>query len=527
MTRMLNQFWKMKNHNIRLIVISLMIAVLVSAIIALIMSLVGSQYLQLPPETKFGIVCDAGSTHTTIFLYHWPADKENETGVVSQLYECDVDEGISSFADDPPKAGESLRPCLDKVLTYIPSKKQHKTHISLGATAGMRLLEIQNQSQSRMVLDEVQKTIRSYPFHFHEARIISGADEGTCGWITVNYLLESFLKFSWEGTWLHPESAQIQGALDLGGSSTQMTFVPTGNTTHIAGKVDLKLYGYNYTIYTHSYLCYGQQQAIRKYIAKLLKGKDLNSRIESPCYLSGYETNLTLGFIYDSPCTSAQRPSPYDRTQNVTIFGSGRPAECKEAIKAIFNFTACGGSSTCSFDGIYQPAVNGPFYAFSSFFYTFHFLNLTKGSPSLATAQTTIEGFCSRSWTEVTAAYQTTKKKWLKDYCISAIYSNILLIDGYKFNSSTWENIVFKQKAGNTDIGWALGYMLNLTNMIRSESPVVVKAQYRRLWAAACFFLVLTILLSMVSLMVNYFVNKFKIRPLAESENRSNEAEIP
>ncbi|XP_067833391.1 ectonucleoside triphosphate diphosphohydrolase 8-like, partial [Heptranchias perlo] len=374
--------------------------------------------------------------------------------------------GISSYANDPPQAGQSLRPCLNQVLNYIPSEKQQKTHICLGATAGMRLLEIQNQSQSRMILDEVSRTIRSYPFRFHEARIISGIDEGIYGWISVNYLLESFLKYSWDGNWLHPESAQIQGALDLGGSSTQITFTPTPASNHTPAEMGLKLYGYDYNVYTHSYLCYGQQQFIKKYIATLLKGVNLNTPIENPCYLRGYETNLTLGSIYDSVCTSAQRPSPYDRTQNVTVFGSGKITECKQAIKAVFNFTACRGSANCSFDGVYQPAVNGPFY--------------------------------------VNVAHPNERHDRLRDYCTSATYIYTLLVDGYKFDSDTWKNIVFKEKASNTDIGWTLGYMLNLTNMIPSQSPDTVKAQYRALWTASCFFRVMTILLALASLLTSF-----------------------
>lgn len=33
---------------------------------------------------------DAGSSHTSLFVYRWPADKENDTGVVSQALACQV-----------------------------------------------------------------------------------------------------------------------------------------------------------------------------------------------------------------------------------------------------------------------------------------------------------------------------------------------------------------------------------------------------------------------------------------------------
>lgn len=33
---------------------------------------------------------DAGSSRTTVYVYQWPAEKENNTGVVSQTCKCSV-----------------------------------------------------------------------------------------------------------------------------------------------------------------------------------------------------------------------------------------------------------------------------------------------------------------------------------------------------------------------------------------------------------------------------------------------------
>ena len=33
---------------------------------------------------------DAGSSRTTLYVYQWPAEKENNTGVVNQTFECKV-----------------------------------------------------------------------------------------------------------------------------------------------------------------------------------------------------------------------------------------------------------------------------------------------------------------------------------------------------------------------------------------------------------------------------------------------------
>ncbi len=39
---------------------------------------------------QYGIVLDAGSSRTTVYLYEWPAEKENNTGVVSETTNCQV-----------------------------------------------------------------------------------------------------------------------------------------------------------------------------------------------------------------------------------------------------------------------------------------------------------------------------------------------------------------------------------------------------------------------------------------------------
>ncbi|XP_067833171.1 ectonucleoside triphosphate diphosphohydrolase 2-like, partial [Heptranchias perlo] len=90
---------------------------------------------------RYGIVIDAGSSRTTLFVYKWPAGKENNTGIVSEHSYCKVaGAGISSYAADPPAAGNSLKTCLDRTVETIPTERHAETPLYLGATAGMRLL---------------------------------------------------------------------------------------------------------------------------------------------------------------------------------------------------------------------------------------------------------------------------------------------------------------------------------------------------------------------------------------------------
>ncbi|NWH69544.1 ENTP8 diphosphohydrolase, partial [Piaya cayana] len=435
---------------------------------------------------QYGLVFDAGSTHTALYIYHWPADKENGTGIVSQLEACTVSgPGISSYADDPAGAGASLKPCLDKAMELIPAKQQRETPTYLGATAGMRLLRAQNSTKAEQVFAEVAKVISEYPVDFRGARILTGNEEGSFGWVTVNYLLETLVKFSFSGKWEHPLDTEVFGALDLGGASTQITFQPGVTIEDKNTSVFFRLYGTNYSLYSHSYLCYGQTQALKMLLAALHQ-VPRPPQISHPCYPKGYQESITTADLYDSPCVHA--PSTPSPAQVLTVTGTGDPAACISAIRKLFNFS-CGVNRTCGFNGVYQPPVRGQFFAFAGFYYTFHFLNLTS-QQSLSDVNSTVQAFCKKSWAELVETFPQDKE-YLHTYCSMAIYILTLLLDGYKFNEHTWSSIHFSRQAANTDIGWTLGFMLNFTNMIPTEALELVKGQQPSLWAGAVSLIVL------------------------------------
>lgn len=54
----------------------------------------------------------------------------------------------------------------------------------------------QNSTKADLVFAEVSKTIQQYPVDFRGARILTGNEEGSFGWITINYLLETLVKVS-------------------------------------------------------------------------------------------------------------------------------------------------------------------------------------------------------------------------------------------------------------------------------------------------------------------------------------------
>lgn len=78
------------------------------------------------------------------------------------------------------------------------------------------------------------------------------------------------IQYDFVGRWLNPGRATI-GALDLGGASTQIAFETSEKVENKDNAMELKLYGQTYRIYTQSFLCYGQDQFLRKLLAHLIK----------------------------------------------------------------------------------------------------------------------------------------------------------------------------------------------------------------------------------------------------------------
>ncbi|XP_048414762.1 ectonucleoside triphosphate diphosphohydrolase 2-like [Stegostoma tigrinum] len=450
--------------------------------------------VEQPFSHKYGIVIDAGSSRTTLYVYKWPSGKENSTGIVSEHSKCNVKgPGISSYAYNPSQAGNSLKPCLDETVKNIPSQLHAQTPLYLGATAGMRLLSLADPKASKGVLASIANSLKSYKFKYQGAKILTGNEEGVFGWVTANYLLENFVKYSWIGKWIKPLKKTV-GAMDFGGASTQISFVPSDEIEDSENEAVLRLYGYDYKVYTHSYLCYGRDQVLKKVFSKMMIAQGYNSNITNPCMPRGYTVSHPLNFIYNSSCTASEKPQDYSPEKTITFSGSSQTDQCYEFVDSIFNFSSCN-HSRCAFNNVYQPEVTGDFLAFAAFYYTMNFLKVTldRSITSPQELRAAADTICGMDFKQLKAKAQNVSESRLVDYCTTSHYIQILTTKGYKFDDVTFKNIAFQKKAGDTTIGWALGYMLNLTNMIPPEEVGTWKVQMVGAWAVLIVICILVI----------------------------------
>ncbi|KTG31640.1 hypothetical protein cypCar_00034898 [Cyprinus carpio] len=470
-------------------------AALFLAVCGILLLVVPTEDVKEPPEFMYGIVLDAGSSHTAMFIYKWPADKQNGTGIVSQHSECHAKGGgISSYAGNSGGAAHSLEECMEQAMQEIPKSRHKLTPLYLGATAGMRLLNISKPKESDEVLKEVGDKLKTYPFSFKGATILSGQEEGAYGWVTVNYLLENYIKYGFVGQWLSPGRDTV-GALDFGGASTQITFETKQMVENKDNLMKLRLYGRDYQIYTQSFLCYGRDQVLLRLLALLMETQGSDSSIVHPCYPAGHSDSIKLSSVFGTPCN--KRQTPYKPDDELQIKGTGNYDQCLGNVSRLFSFNKCS-YSRCSFDEVFQPNITGNYMAFSAFFYTHSFLQEATGisirSPEHLEDATRV--VCNMSFQEMTNKVQGQGSR-LKDYCAVSAFVQVLLVNGYGFDNLSFPHISFQKKAGDTSVGWSLGYMLSLSNLLPAEDVLLRKSLSSSAWGALitlfCFLLIMAL----------------------------------
>lgn len=447
-------------------------------------------------EYGYGVVFDAGSSHTKMFVYKWNGEKLHETALAHQIDDCTVKgNGLTSYVEDPANLTGPLTECLEQAKRSIPSDKHKDTPVFLGATAGMRMLQEVNSTISETIMSLVQQVFQQSSFQYQsasQARIISGQEEGTFGWITANYIAHKLgVDPPRSNNYLGAKAENTVGALDMGGASTQITFYSPEYPSSPDYREDLDLYGTNYTVYTHSYLCYGINEAIRRYMAILVHNQEGNrtsngtsSNITNPCGPLGNVTVATYADVFEAPCANTfagdfsylryTTKEWEDQPSNFAFYGTGNETQCHSYVEQLFNFSAPCPTPPCTFNGTYQPPVHGQFYAFSSFFYEMDFLNLTQYSASfpLDKFETELSKLCNTPWSVVSTMKAGQNGSMLGWYCFEGHYIHTLLTQAYKFDNQSWNNIQFIRQINKTDIGWTLGYMLNSSTTIPPAEPV-------------------------------------------------------
>jgi len=223
-------------------------------------------YEELATRVKYGIVIDAGSAHTDLYVYSWEVPtvvtpSRSSTGLVKQISSCGKNDSLNNYTSHPTDVNKTFTNCLTASRTFVPLSLRSTTYLFLGATAGMRLVWDNDSATADEIMEAANHTLYHSGYRLVSGKIISGREEAASGWATANYAMQDF----------NPLADHTCGSLDLGGASAEIAFVPGhGNVDqeYVSKEV---LFSKEHDLYARSYLCYGHNEARSRFLAHLVQ----------------------------------------------------------------------------------------------------------------------------------------------------------------------------------------------------------------------------------------------------------------
>ena len=410
------------------------------------------------PSEGFVVIVDAGSSGCRAHVFKWA---KGPSGIVvdPKHNSKKVRPGLSSFAEEPAKAGESLVELLEFLESEIPEGDRATSPIFLKATAGLRMLPAE---QSEAILASVRETLAASAFSFDAergAKIIAGTDEGGFGWMSVNYLMQTF------------EDQEYVGVVEMGGASAQVTQIvqASGNLRGQSKLPD----GYSFTfsmgdseyeLYAQSYLGYGLEAARRA--VTFDDGRD-------PCLQPGFER-----------AADAPRDSAYEGPEGSAVHGAGDFDKCREAIISSL-FTSdikCKHPSCSHIRGAFQPKTlpDSKLLAFENFYYTAAMLGMRLPNNEPQYYRFQARDLCSMNWNDLLESdfpKDGSDKADLSKLCFSAVYLDLFLERGLGLKPD--KKIIIQQEVDGDGIDWSLGAAIHEANRLFALPPGVAPARIK------------------------------------------------
>jgi hypothetical protein len=183
----------------------------------------------------YALLLDCGSTGSRSFVFRFTEtlDTENDEKLISRtvtpITTMKIKRGISSFADENSSeyaVANHLMPMFVNASLAIPIEKHANTQVFIKGTAGMRLLPIKKQEEIWTNIIKINDN-NANPFHIKKENLgtINGDDEAYYAVLASNYIAKTI-----DGKLNRVSGMEMVGALDMGGSSTQLIFyVGNGN----------------------------------------------------------------------------------------------------------------------------------------------------------------------------------------------------------------------------------------------------------------------------------------------------------
>jgi Golgi apyrase len=459
--------------------------------------------------SPYKIVIDGGSTGSRLHIFEFKYNPQLNKTHVERRGSKKVNIPLSDFAqptktvavaaddntnndDSEASSGLHLLPLFKYASEIIPSHYHATTTISIQATAGMRLVDEKDQHE---LYNNIYESLLNHDefvfesFQRSDIDTLSGVWEGLYGAIAVNYLkgiidvnlhyqeshgtslIYNNKKRLDDGQCKNNEFTTL-GALDLGGASMQLVFLPKSSTTpssllSTCPNHSMKEKLPSHEFFSTSYLSYGSDQFRERlwdaWIQDFQKNNKNNREVEeenaiiinNPCSFKGHQTTWK-GFI---------------------LLGTGDAKHCtREVNRLIPHHQDIYDHDSYDEDiyvvgGVEHPPISGEFYAMSLFFFVMdcvrfytndEYLIQSWPNPSLHELSNAIESFCAKDWFEEVITsheinmHQFTRAEILAERCFESVYIVTLLRDGFGFDVHS-RDITYSFHVDGSEVEWSLG----------------------------------------------------------------------
>ncbi|KAK7360424.1 hypothetical protein VNO77_02417 [Canavalia gladiata] len=458
------------------------VSLLLCLILLLFIIIIYAVYSQNQGSGKYYVVLDCGSTGTRVYVYKAEIEHKDDSNLPiamkslkdglqkkrgsqsGRAYDrMETEPGLDKLVHNVSGLKTALKPLLKWAQKQIPESSHKSTSLLLYATAGVRRLPFED---SKWLLDNAWNVLKASPFVCRKdwVKIITGTEEAYFGWIALNYH-SGILG-------VKPRKATF-GALDLGGSSLQVTFEGDRKQVNSETSLYVRIGSVNHHLTAYSLAGYGLNEAFDKSVAHLFKefgysnadvGKG-NVQIKHPCLQSGYKGQYTC-----SRCSSVGQGGESPKVNGnvsglkgelrtaVMLVGAPNWQECSALAKVAVNLSEWSDTGGPGLDCEVHPCALhdnlprplGHFYVISGFFVVYRFFNLT----SEATLDDVLEkgrDFCEKRW--AVAKKSVAPQPFIEQYCFRAPYIASLLREGLHI---TDKHIT----VGSGSITWTLGVAL-------------------------------------------------------------------
>ncbi|KAJ0988170.1 hypothetical protein J5N97_006526 [Dioscorea zingiberensis] len=431
-------------------------------------------------SSRYHVILDCGSTSTRVYVYEWSVDRNalhgnlpivlrsipegklgKSTAQSGRAYQrMETEPGFHKLIYNETGLRGVIKPLLNWAEKQIPKHAHRSTPIFLYATAGVRKLP---GSDSDWLLRKAWSILKKSSFLCQRdwVKIISGMEEAYYGWIALNYRT---------GMLGSPPTKGTFGALDLGGSSLQVTFETEKPISHESG-INLSIGTMNHHLSAYSLSGYGLNDAFEKSVVHLLKqlsGTSAfgfnNGKIElsHPCLQTGYREQYSCSQCAavsqeGSPLIGGRAVGKEQSGTTIELIGAPQWEECSALAKIAVNLSEwsninpgidCELKPCALSDSLPRP--HGMFYAMSGFFVVFRFFNLSSEA-TLNDVLRLGQRFCEMPWEA--AKNSVVPQPFIQQYCFRAPYIVSLLKDGLHISDN---QVVI----GSGSITWTLGVAL-------------------------------------------------------------------